>query len=221
MCIFTNNLSLLQAMVQGGISANQHNLIYQCRSEILKRHWVPSHCGIEGNEEADKLANEGALSNNSLYQVLLENTTQACPNDFQPIAKHWLVRDWQEQWVMDTMGRFTFSIFPRVKINPWFKDTNLKRSQIVFVNRVAANHFRRQAHLHRINIIESPLCACGENYDTPDHAIWDCLEVNRTVMFRWSQKYHVEFRTPIRSMIAMEKFEALAELSDSNTNIYN
>ena len=41
-----------------------------------------------------------------------------------------------------------------------------------------SNHYSLDAHLQRINLVDSNICRCGNGYDDIDHAVWDCADNN-------------------------------------------
>jgi hypothetical protein len=67
------------------------------------------------------------------------------------------------------MGRYTFSIFLRVRLSSWFLDVVADRPVITVISRLIFNHTRVRAHLSRINIVAEALCGCGCDYETVDH----------------------------------------------------
>jgi hypothetical protein len=75
--------------------------------------WIPSHCGIEGNEIVDSIAKEHSSSTQFAY-------TSPIALDFNPRLKALMLSKWQSRWESGDMGRYTFSIYPQVGLCPWF-----------------------------------------------------------------------------------------------------
>jgi hypothetical protein len=72
------------------------------------------------------------------------------------------------------MGRYAFSIFPRVRLSPRFLDVVADRPVITAISRLISNHTRVTAHLSRMNIVAEAMCGCGCDYETVDHILWSC-----------------------------------------------
>jgi hypothetical protein len=132
---------------------------------VVRLVCVPAHVGIDGNEMVDRIAKESAASGNLYRGGALE-----C--DLCPQMKSCLLMDWQSRWDEGDMGRYAFSIFPRVRLSPWFLDVVADRPVITVISRLISNHTRvRAAHLSRINIVAEALCGCGCDYETVDHIL--------------------------------------------------
>ena len=56
----TDSASVLDALDNGGDHELRNSLIELAEKNRVALQWIPSHCGIPGNEAADQLAKEGA-----------------------------------------------------------------------------------------------------------------------------------------------------------------
>jgi hypothetical protein len=72
------------------------------------------------------------------------------------------------------MDRYAFSIFPQVRLPPWFLDVVADRPVITVISHLIFYHTRVRAHLSRINIVAEALCGCECDYETVDHILWSC-----------------------------------------------
>jgi hypothetical protein len=72
---------------------------------------------IQGNERADVLANE-----ESIFETLFQNQaglTTVNMSDIITRIRTRLLTEWQERWNDSEMGRYCYSIVPRVSIEAW------------------------------------------------------------------------------------------------------
>jgi len=176
-CIASDSLSVLIALNARDNNFKKHYIlgdILQTISDMLNENtnvkllWVPSHCGINGNERADELAQMAIHDSENEYK-------HECHfSELKTSAKRRLLNDWQKQWNASDKGRFCYSIIPVVSKTSWFKNSAFDRKQIVFWNRIIANHTRSKESLNRFGISRSPLCNCGDGYQTVDHILFTC-----------------------------------------------
>lgn len=166
------------ALENNCINASSRMSIMCCRSELfllaldnyaVKIIWIPAHSGIVGNEKADHLA-KNAVLNSPLRDHSIEW------HNFIGPLKYQLLRNWQHRWDKGDLGRFCYSIIPRVKLKAWYRkfDGDLTSAELRCVSRLSSNHYTLKSHLHRVNIVESPLCECGA-YETIDHILFSCV----------------------------------------------
>ena len=78
----TDALSVLQAYSSGQLPSLDKALSkVKCLRTTLQ--WVPSHCGISGNEKADNLAKQGSRDNQTNKPVSIEETTTIIKSIFR------------------------------------------------------------------------------------------------------------------------------------------
>lgn len=207
-CINTDSLSAIKAIENAQNTYKNHHVITKiCEKTnylITKGFrvvivWVPSHCGVMGNERADKLANEAHENPDQVINIKL---------NFKEISemrfKNTTIKKWQEIWNESEKARFCYSILPSIPKYTWYKNQPFNRKEISFWNRIISNHTRCKNSLNRFNIVKSPICECKKNYETVDHIIFECELLNNSVM---KQKLrNIGYHPPwcIRDIIASE-----------------
>lgn len=131
--------------------------------------WIPSHCKIPGNEKADSLAKVGAQEGELFDR-------QISYDEFYKLVRQSTLSSWQNDWDNGDLGRWLHSIIPNVSSGAWFKGLDVSRDFIRVMSRLMSNHYSLDAHLHRINLVDSNICRCGNGYDDIDHAVWQCMD---------------------------------------------
>jgi ribonuclease HI len=174
--VATDSLSCLQRLDSPGYRSDDPALLRRIRHSLESMRaqgkqvwflWCPSHKGLRGNEQADVVASEACESGYDSFLFQEKHCLRTRINDEA-------VQQWQIMWDNAPTGRFTYSICPRVGVKPWFKGLDLPRSVLVTNTRILLNHYGLGGHMARFSIVDSPICACGEDYETVNHVLWHC-----------------------------------------------
>jgi hypothetical protein len=80
----------------------------------------------------------------------------------------------QAKWDSANTGRFAHSVFPDVKLRPWFEGQKEDRRFVYTASRVLSGHCSVGSHLGRFRIVEDLMCVCASDCETVDHLIWHC-----------------------------------------------
>ena len=127
--------------------------------------WIPSHCGLDGNERADTLAKRGAACE-QFNRPVSQNTAKQ-------IIKANIKEEWMNRWAMGKTGRAVFQQMPRP--NPKDAINILGRQDQVMIFRLRTQHIVLNAHLNRIQPEIAPLCTlCDHPYETVKHFLFEC-----------------------------------------------
>ena len=127
--------------------------------------WIPSHCGIEGNETADQLAKKGSLLPQPNVPVSYD--TVRC------MIKQNSKIDWLNEWALGKSGRTLFRHMPKPDLKDNISSLNRKEQSTIF--RLRTGHFPLNYHLNRFRPDHSPVCQlCSCPYETVTHILFDC-----------------------------------------------
>ncbi|XP_018366239.1 PREDICTED: uncharacterized protein LOC108763265 [Trachymyrmex cornetzi] len=176
--IFSDSESALEALSNFNSILQRNYLIYfikQAYIDVTKRgteitlFWVPAHCGIPGNEIADQCAKRAALG-------ACRPHFQVPHVDLQILSRMAAVRR-QEDYIKRISvcaGKRTryYELYHTPSMRTWFHEETLSRNEIVLINRLRANHVNTQESLHRIGIVNSSACPCGDSRQTVNHLIF-------------------------------------------------
>lgn len=182
--IFTDSLSSLQALVQNPFKSKLHSsLILKIKKSLftcagnqkdVQLVWIPSHCGIKGNECADTLAKDACSSTTA---DLSYNTHQGY--DLLNLPKIKLQSSWQEQWNVTgrKKGRFYYAVQPTIRPKPWFYGyKKVSKTVTSVLCRIRLGFCCTPVFLHKIHARDSSLCECGLGEGTLDHIFFECSD---------------------------------------------
>lgn len=127
--------------------------------------WTPSHCGILGNEAADKLAKESVDELDEEPLITHSDVINYLKNSIRVI--------WQQHWDLQTdkLKR----IEPSVSYTPL---PNMRRRDEVVIRRMRIGH-TLLTHKHVFDNKEPPVCdPCYGTPLTVEHLLTDCIRYN-------------------------------------------
>lgn len=184
--IFTDSLSCLQALEQNPFKSKLHSpILLQIKKSLFscaKNHktvhlvWIPSHCGIRGNEYVDALAKDAVTSQSADLKHY-----QCQGYDLLSLPKRSLLTSWQVQWESSSKkkGSFFFAIQPSVTPKPWFYPyKKVSKKVISTLCRLRIGHCCSPVFLHKIRVRDSSLCECGLDEGTLEHIFFNCPNNN-------------------------------------------
>lgn len=129
--------------------------------------WVPSHCGIQGNEEADRMAKEAVGTYESHGFGKSVRTQRAA-------YRRSMLEEWREEWSSSPKGRslkrIDSSLPSRRSLRVWGR---LTRTEAYTLSQLRTEHAWLSSYAKRYNFSEDNRCECGA-VETVAHVLMDC-----------------------------------------------
>ena len=117
------------------------------RSEVVLQ-WIPSHCGINGNEKADKLSKVGSKMEQFDHQVSYKEAKTIIKNKYRA--------EWKRKWGDEN----TTEAFDQ-----------LSRHHQTIIFRLRTGHCRLLSHMYKLGLSHTPECPCGTELQNPEHVL--------------------------------------------------
>lgn len=162
--IFTDSMSSLQAIDNW---QNRNRLVMDIREILVrcKKHiclaWNKAHVGIEGNEQADKLAKEATREDTVQYALFPLSHALG-------LLYTQLYEQWNARWTSTSNGQVTKQFFRSVQ-----ERRQWKSMPDYVLTQFLTGHGFFAAHQVRIGRAHNPRCVCGEE-QTSLHLIQRC-----------------------------------------------
>jgi hypothetical protein len=134
----------------------------------IKFSWVKAHAGTRGNEIVDRLAKEAARSGGTEYEF-----ARIPESTLYQEAREAARKTWQGEWTTSQKAAATRQYFHTVQ--------DRLRSKIKLTPNITAvltGHGMTKAYLHRFHLSEDVKCKCGNEYQSMDHILFHCEEIN-------------------------------------------
>lgn len=200
--IFSDSMSSLQSLVRYPFRSKTcypsileaRVKLFRCMSDgfTVNFAWIPSHCGIIGNELADKLANE-AVECGDLFPY------KNFSHDLVALPKIYLKESWDKDWdhTSTVKGRHYRQIQSAIPIKPWFFKLKLSKRATTVLIRMRLGHTCTPAHLARMKIINDPSCDCGDDFGDVNHIFFSCSNYDHHNFYNDL----ISFRVPLPSCV--------------------
>ena len=142
----------------------------RCHRVVLQ--WIPSHCGITGNEEADRLAKLGSGMEQIDNHVSFSEMKTCIKSLHRPRQLH-------DSYHQLTRGE----------------------QVVIFRLRTGHNRLRHHLH-RKLHLLTSPMCPCGDAEQTTDHILQDCqlLGSLRSEIWHTPVSVHHKLYGPVESL---------------------
>jgi hypothetical protein len=121
---------------------------------------VKVHTGIKEKELADQLANAAAEDESELNIVYNRIPITTVATD---LKKEGLTK-WQRQWESTNKGVLCGSFFPTAE-----QRLKLRIPITLEFIVIVSGHGKTKSYLHRIKLIDNPMCPCNEGTQSSEH----------------------------------------------------
>lgn len=218
--IFSDSESTLKAVCSIQGLNYESPLICEIRCKILdlkekgievELFWIPSHVGIQGNEQADKMAKVATekisvINRDIPVSDLFRKFKSLCCGKNQSR----LISEFEHK------GIFYYERYFNTRNKPWFHDIYAHRRVISTINRIRSGHNSSKLNLFRYNIVDSPMCKCNLYEESIEHIFWQCdrYEVERGELMRRLRRLQLYGPFSIFPLVADINEEVVKILSD-------
>ena len=159
----TDAKSVLQALQSRKLPDIETILTEMCKQRKVTMQWIPSHCGIPGNERADGLAKEGAAGEQPDVPVTYPQKKKMIKSNRKPPSP-----------AEDDYHR-------------------LCRSEQIIILRLRTGHNRLRSHMYtKFKIGNTAMCTCGQASQTTKHILQDCPTFDGLRLTHWPRETTLE-----------------------------
>ncbi len=129
--------------------------------------WVPSHCDITGNDEADRLAQ---LAHSEIHKPIVNMPYPL--NFLKRNLNESIIAKYNTQW--QAIRSMTHLGLVKQKFESWNHVMPNERRSDVALSRLRLGHSRLKGHLFKLRLNENPNCILCSVEETPEHLLLHC-----------------------------------------------
>lgn len=166
--IFTDSLSVLHTINEiyskSPLINEVKDELKKCEGKDLEIVWVPSHVGISGNEEVDKLARESVSTG-------MQEDMGLSREELRAILKGRIKDEWKREWQTSRV------FLRRIKndVDRWVSIDHLSRRDQVVMNRLRTGHTTLTHSYLMEGSPDPPICeACSSAALSVRHVVSEC-----------------------------------------------
>ena len=156
--ILTDCRSILESIQSG----EETQTLNEIKSELttlkqktnLTLQWIPSHCGIQGNDKADELSKLGSKLNQDHNSISYQES--------KTIIKSTIKQNWKKE--------------NNIEANDSINQLNRKDQVLIF--RLRTGHCRLNSHMYKLKLSHTDECPCETGIQTPEHLLQHCPTYN-------------------------------------------
>ena len=175
-CILSDSQAALKALASPRVKQLLvgnciNNLNMLSHNNQVKLMWVPGHSDIEGNEQADTLAKNGAFTVCEIPEPAVPISYCRCRLE----VRYWVQKEHAKAWNHADSYRHTKGVIRTTDKIPSKSLLKLSRKKLRQVLQILTGHGNLAKHRHKTGKAQTALCPkCQEAEETPQHFIGDC-----------------------------------------------
>ncbi len=169
----------------------------------IELHWVPAHSGVDGNEKADKAAQESTgwkLKKHRNNRCVEEDTNRTAPKVFLPplkaaikaVYRQQIDTKWAESWAAESKGKEPRALAPTPSTKVLQPHKRIKKPKIALITQMRTGKIGLRAFLYGRKLVNNSQCECGHRSQTVRHILSECRKLTRLRRETWRDEKRKE-----------------------------